>query len=103
MLPCAARLQGQYGLDDIYVGVPVVIGAGGVERIIEIDLDRERAGDVREIGGGGAERSARPARASSPRSPDRADVGAATMNIHEYQAKAILKASACRSPRAPRP
>jgi malate dehydrogenase len=44
VLPCAARLQGQYGLNDIYVGVPVVIGAGGVERIIEIDLDRsERA------------------------------------------------------------
>jgi malate dehydrogenase len=44
VLPCAARLQGQYGLDNIYVGVPVVIGAGGVERVIEIDLDRsERA------------------------------------------------------------
>jgi malate dehydrogenase len=44
VLPCAALLQGQYGLDNIYVGVPVVIGAGGVERIIEIDLDRhERA------------------------------------------------------------
>ena len=40
VLPCAAYLQGQYGLEDIYVGVPVVIGAGGVERIIEIDLDR---------------------------------------------------------------
>ena len=44
VLPCASRLQGQYGLNDLYVGVPVVIGAGGVERIIEIDLDRsERA------------------------------------------------------------
>ncbi len=44
VLPCAARLQGQYGLDGLYVGVPVVIGAAGVERIIEIDLDRtERA------------------------------------------------------------
>ena len=44
VIPCAARLQGQYGLDNLYVGVPVVIGAGGVERIIEIDLDRsERA------------------------------------------------------------
>jgi malate dehydrogenase len=44
VLPCAARLQGQYGLDGIYVGVPVVLGAGGVERVIEIDLDRgERA------------------------------------------------------------
>jgi malate dehydrogenase len=40
VLPCAARLQGQYGLNDVYVGVPTVIGAGGVERIIEIDLDR---------------------------------------------------------------
>ncbi len=44
VLPCAARLQGQYGLNGLYVGVPVVIGAGGIERIIEIDLDRsERA------------------------------------------------------------
>ena len=40
VLPCAAYLQGQYGLDGVYVGVPIVIGAGGVERIIEIDLDR---------------------------------------------------------------
>ena len=44
VLPCAARLQGQYGLDDVYVGVPVVIGAGGVERIIEVDLDRGERG-----------------------------------------------------------
>jgi len=34
-------LQGQYGVRDLYVGVPVVIGAGGVERIVEIELDRE--------------------------------------------------------------
>jgi malate dehydrogenase len=40
VLPCAAKLQGQYGVDGLYVGVPVVIGAGGVERIIEINLDR---------------------------------------------------------------
>ncbi len=39
MLPCAAHLTGQYGLKDMYVGVPVVIGAGGVERIIELTLD----------------------------------------------------------------
>jgi malate dehydrogenase len=39
LLPAAAYLQGQYGVDDLYVGVPVVIGAGGVERIVEIDLD----------------------------------------------------------------
>ena len=40
MLPCAAHLSGQYGVKDMYVGVPVVIGAGGVERIIEIDLNK---------------------------------------------------------------
>jgi len=41
LLPCAAHLSGQYGVDDLYVGVPVVIGAGGVERIVEIDLKDE--------------------------------------------------------------
>ena len=39
VLPCAAYLNGQYGVKDIYVGVPVVIGASGVERIVEIDLN----------------------------------------------------------------
>jgi malate dehydrogenase len=39
VLPCAAWLDGQYGQKGIYVGVPVVIGAGGVERIVEISMD----------------------------------------------------------------
>ena len=39
VLPAAAHLTGQYGVDDLYVGVPVVIGADGVERIVEIQLD----------------------------------------------------------------
>ncbi len=39
VLPCAAFLKGQYGVDGMYVGVPVVIGADGVERIVEIDLN----------------------------------------------------------------
>jgi malate dehydrogenase len=39
VLPCAAYLNGQYGVKDMYVGVPVVIGAGGVERVVEIDLN----------------------------------------------------------------
>jgi malate dehydrogenase len=38
VLPCAAWLNGQYGIKDLYVGVPVVIGAKGVERIVEIDM-----------------------------------------------------------------
>ena len=41
VLPAAAHLTGQYGVDDLYVGVPVVIGANGVERIVEIELDDE--------------------------------------------------------------
>ena len=39
VLPCAANLHGQYGVDNLYVGVPCVIGAGGVERIVEVELD----------------------------------------------------------------
>jgi len=39
VLPCAAYLKGEYGVKGIYVGVPVVIGAKGVERIVEINLD----------------------------------------------------------------
>ncbi|WP_309662975.1 malate dehydrogenase [Sphingomonas sp.] len=39
VLPCAANLTGQYGVDNLYVGVPCVLGAGGVERIVEIQLD----------------------------------------------------------------
>jgi len=44
VLPCAALLSGEYGLNDLYVGVPVVIGAGGIERIVEVPLEpAERA------------------------------------------------------------
>ena len=39
VLPAAAHLTGQYGVNDAYIGVPVVIGANGVERIVEIALD----------------------------------------------------------------
>jgi malate dehydrogenase len=56
VLPCAAWLEGEYGLRDLYVGVPVQIGAGGVERVIEIALtDTEKqalatsASHVREL------------------------------------------------------
>ncbi|MEC7559015.1 MAG: malate dehydrogenase [Pseudomonadota bacterium] len=41
VLPCAAHVDGAYGLDGLYVGVPVVLGAGGVERVVEIALDEE--------------------------------------------------------------
>ena len=41
ILPCAVYVDGKYGLDGLYVGVPVVIGAGGAEEIVEIALDDE--------------------------------------------------------------
>ncbi|WP_297507675.1 malate dehydrogenase [uncultured Caulobacter sp.] len=44
VLPCATYLTGQYGLNDLYVGVPVVIGAGGAEKIVEFETnDEEKA------------------------------------------------------------
>jgi len=56
VLPAAAWLTGQYGVKDLYVGVPVVIGAGGVERIVEIKLNADEqaafdksCGAVREL------------------------------------------------------
>jgi malate dehydrogenase len=39
VLPCAAHLNGEYGVKDLYVGVPVVLGAGGVEKVVEIELN----------------------------------------------------------------
>ncbi|MEZ5994298.1 MAG: malate dehydrogenase [Hyphomonadaceae bacterium] len=41
LLPCAANLSGQYGLSDIYVGVPCIIGKNGVEKVVEIELGPE--------------------------------------------------------------
>ena len=50
VLPCAAYLNGEYGVKDIYVGVPCVIGAGGVERIVEIDLNGAERAMFDEVG-----------------------------------------------------
>ena len=56
ILPCAAYLDGEYGIEDLFCGVPAKLGAGGVEEIVAIDLsDEERsalqrtAGSVREL------------------------------------------------------
>jgi malate dehydrogenase len=51
VLPCAVRLDGEYGHDGLFVGVPVVLGASGMERVIEITLaDEERAAFDRSAG-----------------------------------------------------
>ncbi len=41
ILPCAAHLNGEYGVSNIYAGVPVLIGKDGVEKIIELKLDED--------------------------------------------------------------
>ena len=38
VLPCTALLQGEYGIDDLYMGVPVKLGAAGIEEIVSLDL-----------------------------------------------------------------
>jgi malate dehydrogenase len=44
VLPCAALLQGEYGYKDLFIGVPCVLGAGGVERVVEMKLDDHERG-----------------------------------------------------------
>jgi len=58
ILPCAAYLQGEYGMRDVYLGVPVKLGRGGVEQVIEFELTAQEkaaleksAGHVRELFG----------------------------------------------------
>ncbi|MCP5074052.1 MAG: malate dehydrogenase [Rhodobacteraceae bacterium] len=41
VLPCAANVDGAYGLENLYVGVPTVIGAGGIEKVVEINMDKD--------------------------------------------------------------
>ena len=41
LLPCAVQLNGEYGVSNVYAGVPVIIGKNGVEKIEEIDLDEK--------------------------------------------------------------
>lgn len=46
VIPCSAYLEGEYGLNDLYFGVPVVLGANGVEKILEVPLDRDEKAAV---------------------------------------------------------
>ncbi|MCH8186561.1 MAG: malate dehydrogenase [Chloroflexi bacterium] len=48
ILPCTAYLEGEYGLDGIYVGVPVKLGAGGIEEVIEFELTAEEAAALKQ-------------------------------------------------------
>ena len=44
VLPCTAYLEGEYGIDGLYMGVPVKLGAAGIEQIVELDLTDEERG-----------------------------------------------------------
>ena len=46
ILPCTAYLEGEYGIDGLYIGVPVKLGASGVEEIIELDLGDEEKSEL---------------------------------------------------------
>jgi malate dehydrogenase len=48
ILPCSAHLTGQYGLDDVYIGVPVMLGAGGLLKIYELALNEEELASLRD-------------------------------------------------------
>ena len=50
MLPCSAYLSGQYGMEDIFIGVPVVLGSEGVERIIELELEDSELSNLQSSG-----------------------------------------------------
>jgi len=51
ILPCAAYCDGEYGLHDLFIGVPVKLGAGGVEEIIEVDLDSDEQAQMKTSAG----------------------------------------------------
>jgi malate dehydrogenase len=51
-LPCAALLEGEYGIDGIYMGVPVILGAGGVEKVVELELTDEETRGLHDSAGG---------------------------------------------------
>ncbi len=84
VLPAAAHLSGQYGMNDLYVGVPVVIGAGGVERVVEIKLSSDEQAAFDKSCGAVKELIEACKSSSANRRPPR-------MNIHEYQAKELLR------------
>ena len=94
LLPCAAYLNGEYGVKDMYVGVPVVIGAKGVERVMELEFNgAEREMFDKSVTAvrtlvDACQKIAPHARASNVRR--RAGGRGPWMNIHEYQAKAVL-------------
>jgi malate dehydrogenase len=51
VLPCSVLLKGEYGINDLYVGVPIKLGAGGVEQIIELNLTKDESAALKKSSG----------------------------------------------------
>ena len=114
VLPCAAYLNGEYGVKGIYAGVPVIISAKGVERVIELDLtSAEKDAFMHSVEVGQGARRALPEDRAEPRfieltivrslqRPSDPGAKSIAMNIHEYQAKALLEAVRRAGRRRPR-
>ena len=51
ILPCAAYLQGEYGIEDLFVGVPVKLGASGIEEVVELELKEDELNDLKNSAG----------------------------------------------------
>ena len=60
VLPCAVLLRGEFGVDGLFVGVPVVLGAAGMERVFEIELTDDERAAFHEVGGRGPGAGGRP-------------------------------------------
>ena len=50
LIPASAYLTGQYGLDDVYIGVPVILGANGIEKILELELTSNELNSLQNSG-----------------------------------------------------
>jgi len=50
LAPCSVLLQGEYGMKDLFIGVPVVLGRGGAEKIVELELSAEELAALRKSG-----------------------------------------------------
>jgi len=47
LAPCAAYLRGEYGIENLFIGVPVILGKNGIERIVELELTEEEQAQLR--------------------------------------------------------
>jgi malate dehydrogenase len=59
IVPCAAYMQGEYGLKDIYFGAPTLLGRKGIEKIIEYDLNEDEMAELKKSAAGVAEQTAK--------------------------------------------